>query len=419
MRETTGPRVHHNQQQPKQSENIVQRRKYMHPSFQDNEALKKLEQRILLLEKKNNIRAKVGSSENETHPDFFCARFTLFLITVVIFCASLFTFGPTLYRSTFNHIFLEALYPISLVSWTVHEHVYAGIQTKEVVEGPNKRLNVCTLDGLHYIVSALCFFLCFVHCVFISNFPYILIQFVNGVVALLPYFFLGNLREALRRHNTHLDDVAVSALKRGMSVLSLMTFLLSEATGCIGLTSPAFEVPRSCQYAVIDSYILNHIAFLNLFDTVIVETGIVTSRTALIQCRPSIPMSIRLCAAIGGILTVYSIALFSTRFSIKLFIPSETFKKSNRTDPTGFNDFEITPALPLSLLPVFLWMIINTVIFCNMQTYLKLLAKRDLKKIDQTLANIEQNMVIDNGKDRSNNKESSTYIVVDSGGSDS
>ena len=74
------------------------------------------------------------------------------------------------------------------------------------------------------------------------------------------------LREALRRHNTHLDDVAVSALKRGMSVLSLMTFLLSEATGCIGLTSPAFEVPRSCQYAVIDSYILNHIAFLNLFD---------------------------------------------------------------------------------------------------------------------------------------------------------
>ena len=120
-----------------------------------------------------------------------------------------------------------------------------------------------------------------------------------------------------------------------------------------------------------------------------------------------------------GILTVYSIALFSTRFSIKLFIPSETFKKSNRTDPTGFNDFEITPALPLSLLPVFLWMIINTVIFCNMQKYLKLLAKRDLKKIDQTLANLEQNMVIDNGKDRSNNKESSTYIVVDSGGSDS
>ena len=243
----------------------------MHPSFQDNEALKKLEQRIILLEKKNNIRAKVGSSENETHPDFFCARFTLFLITVVIFCASLFTFGPTLYRSTFNHIFLEALYPISLVSWTVHEHVYAGIQTKEVSEGPNKRLNVCALDGLHYIVSALCFFLCFVHCVFISNFPYILIQFVNGVVALLPYFFLGNLREALRRHNTHLDDVAVSALKRGMSVLSLMTFLLSEATGCIGLTSPAFEVPRSCQYAVIDSYILNHIAFLNLFLSFIFE----------------------------------------------------------------------------------------------------------------------------------------------------
>ena len=119
--------------------------------LQGNEALEKLEQRIVLLEKKNNIRVKVGSGENETHPpDFFCARFTLFLITVVIFCASLFTFGPTLYRSTFNHIFLEALYPISLVSWTVHEHVYAGIQTKEVlVEGPNKRLNVCALDGLH------------------------------------------------------------------------------------------------------------------------------------------------------------------------------------------------------------------------------------------------------------------------------
>ena len=64
-------------------------------------------------------------------------------------------------------------------------------------------------------------------------------------------------------------------------------------------------------------------------------------------------------------------------------------------------------------------MIINTVIFCNMQKYLKLLAKRDLKKMDQTLTNIEQSVEIDNGKDRSNNKESSTYIVVDSGGSDS
>ena len=171
--------------QSKQNTNIAQKRKGMNSSS-ENEVLKKLEQRIILLEKKNNISVKVDTSENETHPDFFCARLTLFLITVVIFCASLFTFGPTLYRSTFNHIFLEALYPISLVSWTVHEHVYAGIQTKES-EGPNKRLNVCALDGLHYIVSALVF-LCFVHCVFISNFPYILIQFVNGVVALLPIF---------------------------------------------------------------------------------------------------------------------------------------------------------------------------------------------------------------------------------------
>ena len=53
-----------------------------------------------------------------------------------------------------------------------------------------------------------------------------------------------------------------------------------------------------------------------------------------------------------------------------------------------------------------------------MQKYLKLLAKRDLKKMDQTLVNIEQNAVMDNGKDRSNNEGSSTYIVVDSGGSD-
>ena len=178
---------------------------------------------------------------------------------------------------------------------------------------------------------------------------------------------------------------------------------------------------------IIDSYILNHIAFLNLFDTVIVETGIVTSRTALIQCRPSIPMSIRLCAAVGGILTVYSIALFSTRFSLKLFIPSEAFKNSNRTDPTGFNDFDITPALPLSLLPVFLWMIVNTIIFCNMQKYLKLLAKRDLKKMDQeALVDIEkQNMMmrVDDGKTRSNNDDikmegASTYVVVGSGGTD-
>ena len=62
-----------------------------------------------------------------------------------------------------------------------------------------------------------------------------------------------------------------------------------------------------------------------------------------------------------------------------------------------------------------------------MQKYLKLLAKRDLKKMDQeALVDIEkQNMMMrmDKGKSRSNNDDvkmegASAYVVVGSGGTD-
>lgn len=308
---------------------------------------------------------------------YFCARLSLLLITVMIAVASLLTFGPTIQKSTLNHIFIEALYPISLVSWTVHEHVYSGVVTSPNAADADSRTRVCTLDGVHFLVSASTFFLCFAHCFVISNWPYVLFQGVNGVVSLLPFFFLPALRAALRsnaiaKHGSGVADVAVTALKRGISVLSLMTFLLSEATSCIGLSSPASHVGEHCQYAVVDNFILNHIAFLNLFDTVVVETGIAPSRTALIQCRSTIPMSVRACAAGAAILTIFCIGLFSTRYSLVLFGPA-----TGVGNTTSFEyGMEVRAAGLVSPLPMLGWMVITAVVFCNMSKYLKLRDRR-------------------------------------------
>ena len=324
----------------------------------------------------------IGAPQEAHQSSYLCARLSLLLVTLSITIASIFTFGPTLGHSYLNHIFIESLYPISLVAWTVHEHVYAGVDFQHEDQGGgvgSKRFNLLTLDGIHFLLSASTFFLCFSHCIVIYNWAYVVFQGVNGVASLLPFFFLPELRAALRRNavQTHgaagASDVAVSALKRGISVLSLMTFLLTEATGCIGLDSPAEHVPKSCQYAVIDNFILNHIAFLNLFDTVVVETGIARSRTALVQCRPSIPLAIRVCAAGAALLTIFCIGLFSTRYSVTLFAHAGLSPNTTGAETQDPFDGEYVPtsAALIAPLPMVGWMIITTIVFSKMGRYLR------------------------------------------------
>ena len=206
----------------------------------------------------------------------------------------------------------------------MHEHVYAGVDFQHEDQGGgvgSKRFNLLTLDGIHFLLSASTFFLCFSHCIVIYNWAYVVFQGVNGVASLLPFFFLPELRAALRRNAVQPHGAAGAsdvACALGNFVLSLMT--LAHRGDRLHRTGLAAEhVPKSCQYAVIDNFILNHIAFLNLFDTVVVETGIARSRTALVQCRPSIPLAIRVCAAGAALLTIFCIGLFSTRYSVTLF----------------------------------------------------------------------------------------------------
>jgi hypothetical protein len=340
-----------------------------------------LEERMQLLEKSFHLTPDTKIANNST---YFCARFTLFLLTLAITISTLLTFGPTYEHSTLNHIFMEALYPISLVAWTVHEHVFSGIShdgnnTNNTTNKASK-LNLFTLDGCHFLLSSICFFLCFAHCLAIGNLPYVLFQGVNGVISLLPFFFLPDLRDALRSnavvtHGTDGGDVGVVALKRGISVLSLMTFLMTEATGCIGLTSPAETFMVKCQYAQIDNYILNHIAFLNLYDTCIVETGIVPSRAALIQCRSSIPKSIRVTAMGAALLTIFCIGAWSVRFSLVLF-EFPTYANGTRKENFNVGPDMVTVAGLITPLPMFGWMIIQAVLFCNMRYYLNVLQER-------------------------------------------
>jgi hypothetical protein len=202
-------------------------------------------------------------------------------------------------------------------------------------------------------------------------------------VSLLPFFFLPDLRRALRENAVRTNqgaDLGVIAIKRGVSVLSLMTFLLTEATGCIGVDSPIWRIPEKCQYAAVDNFILNHLAFLNLFDMVIVETGIVPSRSALIQCRPSIPVSIRVCAMGAAMLTIFCIGLFSTRQSLVLMTPptesansADFYNMTTKEKWKGIPTF--TTAGAIAPLPMLGWMIIQAVIFCNMRKYLHVLKR--------------------------------------------
>ena len=343
----------------------------------ENARVAKIEERLAFLEKQ--VHEKKSRADNEVHTTFFVARTCLFLVTIAVIIASLLTFGPTFEHSTLNHVFIESLYPISLVAWTVHEHIYASVAQDE----DGKRLNLCTLDGIHFLLSACTFMLCFLHCLFIDNIPYVLFQGTNGVVSLLPFFFLPDLRRALRENAVRTNqgaDLGVIAIKRGVSVLSLMTFLLTEATGCIGVDSPIWRIPEKCQYAAVDNFILNHLAFLNLFDMVIVETGIVPSRSALIQCRPSIPVSIRVCAMGAAMLTIFCIGLFSTRQSLVLMTPptesansADFYNMTTKEKWKGIPTF--TTAGAIAPLPMLGWMIIQAVIFCNMRKYLHVLKR--------------------------------------------
>ena len=359
----------------------------------DDGRVSALEARVAALEEERSgllggggrVLSSSAAADSPHTSTYLAARLSLLLVTVAITGASMLTFGPTLEHSTLNHIFIESLYPISLVAWTVHEHVYAGVTSGYASV---TRVNLCTLDGVHFLLSASTFFLCFAHCIVIYNWPYVVFQGVNGIAALLPFFFLPELRAALRRNAVRLhgargaSDVAVTALKRGISVLSLMTFLLTEASSCIGLSSPAQHVPQSCQYAIIDNFILNHIAFLNLFDTVIVETGIVRSRTALVQCRPSIPVSIRVCAAGAALLTIFCIGLFSTRYSLFMFT---MVVATNRTDVPFGGAFQPTTTALIAPLPMLGWMVITTVVFCKMKGYLRKAAETEGEDGDEVV----------------------------------
>jgi hypothetical protein len=340
--------------------------------IEENDRVAIIEERLALLEQKEQEKSSI--TDNEVHTNFFVARTCLFLVTVAVILASLLTFGPTFEHSTLNHIFIESLYPISLVAWTVHEHIYASVAQDD----NSGRLKLCTLDGIHFLLSASTFMLCFLHCFFIENIPYVLFQGTNGVVSLLPFFFLPDLRRALRENAVRTNkgaDLGVVAIKRGISILSLMTFLLTEATGCIGVDAPIWKIPEKCQYAAIDNFILNHLAFLNLFDMVIVETGIVPSRSALIQCRPSIPVSIRVCAMGAALLTIFCIGLFSTRQSLVLMTPP-TANDPNFHNMTTKEKWKGVPSFTtagvITPLPMLGWMIIQAVIFCNMRKYLSM-----------------------------------------------
>ena len=59
----------------------------------------------------------------------------------------------------------QTTYPARNCSYpTGHEHVYAGVSSSPSApsaQSSGKRVRLCTLDGVHFLLSASTFFLCF------------------------------------------------------------------------------------------------------------------------------------------------------------------------------------------------------------------------------------------------------------------
>ena len=114
----------------------------------------------------------------------------------------------------------------------------------------------------------------------------------------------------------------------------------------------------------------------------LVTIQVVRSRTALVQCRPSIPVSISVCAAGAALLTIFCIGLFSTRYSLFMFTMVDA---TDRTDVPFGGAFQPTTTALIAPLPMLGWMVITTVVFCKMKGYLRKAAETEGEDGDEVV----------------------------------
>ena len=268
------------------------------------------------------------------HPEepvrFFALRVVLLLLGVVILLLTVLSLFPT-DRIGENdtvtvHPTAESLLFVNMVLFCVHLLIAAAAEGSNLASGVGADRGpapVVTLVAAHLVVDVCCKLTCFVHCVAIASIGPLIIVSMCVVGSALMYPALNDLREAMRSHHARLSGernvthLATEAIARGVAVLGLQAYMLTESMACLGGRGSVQHMRRECGYTTFNLFALAAIAFAFMFEVVVIDTGM-ASRHELLRCDSKLPLLVRINAAVVGWICAQTFVLWASRHNVPL-----------------------------------------------------------------------------------------------------
>ena len=273
------------------------------------------------------MRAKIASPPAGASPPvrFVALRVVLLLLGVVILLLNVLSLFPTDRvgedGTITAHPTAELLMLVNMVLFCVHLLIAAAAEGSD----PASRgaAPVVTLDAAHLVVDVCCKLTCFVHCVAIASVGPLFIVSAGAISSALVYPALNDLRVAMRSHHARLSGeqnvthLATEAIARGVAVLGLQAYMLTESMACLGGRGSVQHMRRECGYTTFNLFALAAIAFAFMFEVVVIDTGMAT-RHELLRCDANLPPVVRINAAVVGWLCAQTFVLWASRHNVPL-----------------------------------------------------------------------------------------------------
>ena len=241
------------------------------------------------------------------HPEepvrFFALRVVLLLLGVVILLLTVLSLFPT-DRIGENdtvtvHPTAESLLFVNMVLFCVHLLIAAAAEGSNLASGVGADRGpapVVTLVAAHLVVDVCCKLTCFVHCVAIASIgPLIIVSMC--VVGSAPH--VPRVERPARGDGSHharlsgernVTHLATEAITRGIAVLGLQAYMLTESLACFGGDGSQQHLRRECGYTMFNLFALAAISFAFMFEVVVIDTGMAT-RHELLRCDSKLPSS--------------------------------------------------------------------------------------------------------------------------------
>ena len=215
----------------------------------------------------------------------------------------------------------EQLIPVNQVVFCVHMLVLAAAEAGSGSE-MGTRLDGHILLKLHLGTCILMFLACACHCIVLGSYPPLAIVLTGLLLFGFMCPCLVDLRVALRRHygrtyGRRIDHLATDAIKRGVAVLGVLVYQLTESLACLGNNGSIQFARRHCNHFAFNLFAMVALAFAFLFEVVVVDTGIATYHE-LLRFDSNLPTMVRTAAAVIGWLCVQMFVSWAARHSIPL-----------------------------------------------------------------------------------------------------